>query len=165
VPLRAPGVPARLALTVDPHGTVHVEPGAQTCAPPGCTVMLIGDTTLTALPESGGHFLGWEDGTGSCSDSPTCTFPGSIGTAVVRAKFASANAKAVAITIAGFGPVQAPSRTCTSSCTDYVEPGWQVTLTAGGTFQQWSGDCTGTSSTCNLGTVINDRAVTATFAP
>jgi hypothetical protein len=83
----------------------------------------------------------------------------------VEAWFAPATDKHVNITIVGSGNV-AGVVNCDRSCTLDVTPGQSIDLTPSttGTFVGWSGDCTGTAN-CQLGSVINDRNVTATFTP
>lgn len=173
LPLVGRKVPFSLAVRAY-GGTVRIDPPGVTCTNGTCPVTLPSPTqvTLTAEPEPGGHFLGWfQSLTGTpphpCGSSPTCVLPASSPNSHLIAEFASATAKALSITISGTGEVSAGSMRCTASCTLYTEPGIPVTLSANtsGTFVGWSGDCTGASPTCNLGTVINDRAVTATFTP
>jgi hypothetical protein len=121
--------------------------------------------TLTATPETNGHFLGWFDA--ACGSSPTCTLPAGFSSVQLAPRFASAKAKAIAVTISGTGTVDAGHLgSCSASCTLYSESGSvELTESTTGSFTRWTGDCTGTQTTCNLGTVINDRAVTATFSP
>jgi hypothetical protein len=171
VPLTARYV--KSTLTIDPptFGSVRIDPGGQVCtAPGGAACQATFDTptavTLTATPEANGHFLGWFDP--ACGASPTCNLAAGFASVHLAPRFASAQAKAIAVTIAGTGTVDSGySGSCSGSCTLYAEPGLAVTLTesTAGAFTGWSGDCTGTQATCNLGTVINDRAVTATFSP
>jgi uncharacterized repeat protein (TIGR02543 family) len=172
LPLTARGVPS--SLTVEAYkGTVRIDPVGVTCTNGTCPVTLPSpaDVTLTATPEPGGHFLGWyQTLTGvphPCGASPTCVLAAGFANLHLIARFASAAAKAISITISGTGEVSTYFMRCAASCTVYTEPGNAVTLSARtrGTFAGWSGDCTGTSPSCNLGTVVNDRAVTATFHP
>ncbi|HEY5934381.1 MAG TPA: hypothetical protein VIU61_07100 [Kofleriaceae bacterium] len=174
IPLRSRAMEAQLgvlSVSMSGAGSVHADPIGQTCtAGNTCSYPLASptDVTLTAEPASGAQFLGWSS-PASCGTSPTCVVQaGSPNqTVAVRADFTSANVKAVVITIAGTGTVSGLEPPCSGSCTRWVEPGGAVTLTAQptGAFESWAGDCTGTTPTCNLGTIINDRAVTATFDP
>ena len=71
---------------------------------------------------------------------------------------------------AGTGTVtSSPSGiSCGSACSANFNSGAAVTLTevpgSGSTFSGWSGDCSGSGSTCNV-TMSQARNVTATFAP
>jgi hypothetical protein len=172
VPLTTRGVPSSLELQVYPSGSVRIDPVGVTCpASTSCPITLASPTalTLTALPDAGGHFLGWyETLTGAlhaCGTATTCSLPAVFASLALTARFASPQAKTIAITISGTGTVTSYLGSCSASCTLYSEGG-SLTLgeTTSGTFVGWSGDCTGTS-TCNLGTIINDRSVTATFTP
>jgi hypothetical protein len=82
--------------------------------------------------------------------------------------FASAQAKAVHVTFAGgaTGSVTGALE-CTRSCTGWFEPGTAAALRARtpSTFGGWSGACSGTSKTCDLGAIVNDRDLTAMFVP
>ncbi len=174
VPLTARYVPSTLTIDPPTFGSVRVDPGGQICTAPGgaaCQARFDTPTavTLTATPETNGHFIGWYPmGQAVCGTSPTCTLAAGFANAHVAPRFASAQAKAIAVTVAGTGTVDAGyPGSCSASCTLYSEPGGGLVLTESttGSFMGWSGDCTGTQTTCNLGTVINDRAVTATFSP
>ena len=155
------------------YGSVLIDPPGQLCTSTGtgCTASFDMPTAvkLTAMPEAGGHFLGWyAQPAAACGSDPVCTLAAGFTSVQVAPRFASAQAKAIAVTIAGTGAIDAGyPGSCTASCTLYAEPGAQVILSESttGSFTGWSGDCTGTQMTCNLGNVINDRAVTATFSP
>ena len=175
VPLTARYVPSTITIDPPPTGSsVRIDPAGQICtssggAARGATYGTPTAVTLTAIPESGGHFLGWyAQPASACGTDPGCTLPAGFASVHLAPRFASAQAKAIALTINGTGTVDAGyPGSCTASCTLYSEPGGQVTLTESttGSFTGWSGDCTGTQTTCNLGNVINDRTVTATFSP
>lgn len=128
------------------------------------------DIQLNATPDTGMVFAQWQ---GICSGfASSCTIP-SPADGVVAPRFANANDKKVTISFAGTGQGNVavyttsssfPSQECDSNCTIYVPSGTSVQLKgySASTFVGWTGDCTGTDSLCNLGTVINDRSVTAT---
>jgi hypothetical protein len=171
VPLTARYVRSTLEIDPPTFGSVRIDPGGQICtAAGGAACLATFDTptavTLTATPEANSHFLGWF--APACGSSPTCSLAAGFAAVHLAPRFASAQAKVIAVTIAGTGTVDAGNLgSCSASCTLYAEPGDGVTLTetTTGSFTGWSGDCTGTQVICNLGTVINDRAVTATFSP
>jgi len=134
-----------------------------------CSGLFFADVTLTATPAAGDRFAGWSY---ECGTATTCTLSRrtSEGIAVY---FASASDKAIAVTFAGGAPGKVDVRWetsqvgCMSSCTTYVPAGTHVDLDGDtpSTFGGWTGDCVATTRACNLGTVINDRAVTVTFTP
>ena len=175
VPLTARYVPSTITIDPPPTGSsVRIDPPGQICTSSGggaCGATFGTPTavTLTAIPESGGHVLGWyAQPASACGSDLTCTLPAGFANVHLAPRFASAQAKAIVLTINGTGTVDAGyPGSCTAPCTLYAEPGGQVTLTESttGSFTGWSGDCTGTQTTCNLGNVINDRTVTATFSP
>jgi Abnormal spindle-like microcephaly-assoc'd, ASPM-SPD-2-Hydin/Divergent InlB B-repeat domain len=159
-------------VTIALHG-----PGRVTSVPTGidcgasCTGLFLGTVTLTASPDAGAHFTGWAE----CGAQPTCAVPGNFPSVTLDASFVGADSKAIAIALAGDGKGRIELRdsssdnvitTCAASCTIYVAPGSEIALVAltPETFGGWSGACTGSARDCNLGTIINDRAVTATFA-
>jgi uncharacterized repeat protein (TIGR02543 family) len=174
VPLTARYVPTVVRVDAASYGSTRIDPPGQICTTtsiPDCQAIFDVPTavTLTATPDSGGHFIGWyAQPASACGIDPVCSLPAGSAGVYVAPRFASAQAKAIAVTITGTGTVDGGySGSCSASCTLYTEPGGQVTLTESttGTFTGWSGDCTGTQTTCNLGNVINDRVVTATFTP
>ena len=174
VPLTARYVPSTITIDGPVYGSVLMDPPGQTCtsavgAPCQASYDVPTQVTLTAMPEPGGHFLGWyAQPASACGSDPVCTLAPGFVNVHLAPRFASAQAKAIALTIQGTGTIDGgPVGSCTASCTLYTEPGGQVILSESttGSFTGWSGDCTGTQMTCNLGNVINDRAVTATFSP
>lgn len=169
VPLSARGVPSTISVYLQSPGSVRIDPLGMTCTlGQPCYVTLPTPTalTLTAMPETGGHFLRWSSEATICGTDPVCNLPAGATNVQLFPSFISGAGKTIAVTIVGTGTVQSADQTCTSSCAIYVEPGpVMLTESTTGTFIGWSGDCTGTDSSCELGTVINDRAVTATFSP
>lgn len=173
VPLDTRFVPSSLAITPPVFGSVRIEPLGKLCTSQGVdcrfTLEPPTDVTLTAVPDPGAHFTGWYAPYGAaamCGTSPTCVLTAGF-IVGLEARFASPQAKSIAVAIAGTGTVSGSSGSCSSSCTLYVPSNTQevLTETTSGSFIGWGGDCTGAGSTCNLGTVINDRAVSATFSP
>lgn len=127
---------------------------------------------LSATAADGSWFVGWGVDATPCETASACTVmvPAqsrlmSTGT-LVGVWFALNSDKRIQINIVGTGIVHA-SLYCTSSCTLAATTGqmFPIEESTTGTFIGWSGDCTGTSSTCSLGTIENDRTVTATFSP
>lgn len=167
VPLFARGASPQLSVGVGSVGRVTIEPGDVACDPPGCTLTVAkGQSfTLTATPAVGAHFVAWT--LPDCGTATSCALTIGDTNVGVGATFASAAAKAIAVSIVGQGTVAGDQIACAHDCTMYVEPGAQVQLNASttGAFSGWMGDCMGTNTTCNLGTVLNDRSVVATFAP
>jgi PQQ-like domain/Divergent InlB B-repeat domain len=133
---------------------------------------------LTATPDVGNHFTGW---LGGCGSDPTCagaSLPSPSGHDLVLTHaapyFASAKAKAVTLHITGSGAgdvaddgerVELPV-TCTHDCTMWIEPGTPLALhvQTPSAFGGWSGACTGTDKSCDLGVVTGDRDVTAVLS-
>ena len=132
---------------------------------------------LTETTAAGSEFIGWLRPGDSlflpCGRNQSCTLSAPAPSLFqptsnsIEAWFALSSDKHVNVTIVGAGVIAAPGlATCTSSCTFAVPPGGSFNLTAAtsGTFVGWSGDCSGTG-TCQLGAIVNDRNVTATFSP
>ena len=133
-------------------GTVTANPAVGAYIP-GAVV------TLTAAAASGSTFAGWSDG---CSGTATtCTVTMSANK-TVSAVFNALNSYTLTTGKAGNG-----SGTIFASPTgpSYVA-GTAVTLTAiaeaGSVFTGWSGDCSGTSATCQL-TMSANKTATGTF--
>jgi peptidoglycan/xylan/chitin deacetylase (PgdA/CDA1 family) len=122
--------------------------------------------TLTAVAEAGSSFTEWG---GACSGaSTTCT----VSMSVARSVTATFTLLPVELTVgkAGTGSGAVTSNpagiVCGATCEDEFANGVSVTLTAvaaaGSSFTGWSGECTGTSTTCTV-TLDVARSVTATF--
>jgi hypothetical protein len=135
-----------------------------------CLDNALGTVVLTATADGGSVFAGWSS---FCGTQPTCTIaPGP--SVYLDADFEPAGSKAIAITFAGDGTGRADVytgaaldflTTCTSSCTTYVASGTEVHVFGftPSTFGGWTGACVTSAADCNLGTVVSDRAATATF--
>jgi PQQ-like domain/Divergent InlB B-repeat domain len=126
--------------------------------------------TLTAIPDAGHHFNGWSRG--NCTSEEECTLEPVIATSsgpssiVQDAAFASPSAKRLDVTFAGSGEGMIRGTfNCTASCSGWIEPESRAQLVAGSPsrFVGWSGACSGTSRSCDLGIVVNDLATTVTF--
>ncbi len=132
-------------------GTVAANPFATSYAP-GTTV------TLTAAPDSGSVFAGWN---GACTGTTTCTVTMSANRAV-GATFTALVSYGLTVRTAGTG---SGAITANPAASSYVQ-GTAVTLTAtassGSTFAGWSGDCSGTAAACQL-TMNADKTATGTF--
>lgn len=154
------------------HGTISSNTN-QSCTG-SCTLRFVdGPVTLTATPDAGYRFVGW-NGTTGCTTDPICTLRNNTGYLnEVRPLFVPTSFPQVSITFAGTGqghvlafsgigePVVC-DRSCMISATSATE---SVFLVAASTsrFIGWAGACRGPSIECNLGTATQDRSVTVTF--
>jgi hypothetical protein len=126
--------------------------------------------TLTATPDSGYYFVGWQGG--GCAGASSCSLDLLVG-GTVTAQFAAIEF-ALTTRIAGNGSGTVTDATGAILCgaggtqcgADFID-GTQVTLTATpaahSRFVGWSGDCAGTS-TCTL-TISGSALAIATFVP
>jgi hypothetical protein len=173
IPLAAAGPIPKLTVKTSGSGTVTSNPVGITCGPNStCTGAFYSVPTVTLTATTNVRFNGWNEygeGTVMCGRSTTCVAPSNG--VVAEALFAPVDSMRVSITMAGTGTVRAVWNTgagpravsCTSSCILYLDAPAGMTLTATtGTLIAWSGDCAGTGD-CVLGTIVNDRNVTATF--
>ncbi len=150
-------------------GTVSSSPAGINCGS-DCSETLQDGTsvTLTATPATGSSFTGWS-GSG-CSGTSTCTVVMSAARAV-NAAFAVVPPAffnlAVSKSGTGAGTVTSllAGINCGSDCSEMLQDGTSVTLTAspaaGSSFTGWSGSCSGIS-TCTV-TMNAARTVTAEF--
>lgn len=164
--------PTTFALTVTKAGagtgTVTSSPSGVNCGSI-CSANYSSGTsvTLTAAPASGSTFGGW---TGACSGTSSCTVSMTAARNVTATFNTTATTRALSITKAGAGTgtvTSSPSGiNCGSACSANYANATSVTLTAaaasGSTFGGWSGDCSGTGTTCTL-SMTAARNVTATF--
>ena len=155
-----------LTVSVNGNGTVTSSPGGIDC-PGDCTEAFTGgqSVTLTATPDAGATFLNWS---GDCTGtSSTCVVPMTQARAVTAA-FEVTPPQTLTVSVNGNGTVTSSPGgiDCPGDCTEAFTDGQSVTLTAtpdaGATFLNWSGDCTGTSSTCVV-PMTQARTVTAAF--
>jgi hypothetical protein len=158
----------QLGTTGGGAGTITSSPDV-TCGT-ACIDNALGTVVLTATSAGGSVFAGWSS---ACGTATTCTIaPGP--SVYLLADFELAGAKALTFTFAGAGQGQVqvyvnsglgPQTICTATCTTYVPSGASVVAYGftPSTFGGWSGACVSATADCNLGTVVNDRAATATF--
>lgn len=157
-----------LELTVSGDGDGRVT-GSASCAS-SCDVDLPygSEVVLVARADDGSRFAGWS----GCErqTSSRCTFTMSFDREVT-ARFERIPRFDLTVTRAGAGTGSITSEPSTILCGDLCSASFRdgtiVSLTASpsGTdvFAGWSGDCSGTATTCTI-TMGADRQVTATFA-
>ena len=150
------------------RGTVTSSPAGIDCGA-DCSESLVDGTlvTLTASPATGSSFVGWSAG---CSGTSTCT--------VIMSEAKAVNAAFAVVPLGSFNLMVSKSGTgagtvtsllagidCGSDCSEMLQDGTSVTLTAspaaGSSFTGWSGGCSGIS-TCTV-TMNAARTVTAEF--
>jgi len=159
-----------LQVSVSGAGSVVSTPTGIVCGA-DCAELFATDTdvTLTAVATAGYRFGGWSSDQGDCSGTSDCVI--SMKKArKIKATFDPLPAKAtLTVTKVGSGTVTSSTGgiSCGTDCSESVNVGDQVTLTAvadsGYTLTGWSGSgvtCSG--ATCNV-TVDGAKTVTATF--
>ncbi len=123
--------------------------------------------TLTANPASGSTFTGWSPS--PCAASFAMPANPLTCTATFTLNPPNTYSLNVSKTGTGSGTITSspPGINCGSDCTENYASGTLVTLTAsavsGSTFTGWSGDCSGTATTCTV-TMSGATNVTAAFA-
>jgi subtilisin family serine protease len=125
--------------------------------------------TLTASASSGSVFSGWSGG--GCSGTGSCTVTMSADTTVTAAFNLSSDTFTLSATVTGSASGTVTSSpagiNCGSDCSEVYAVNTDVTLTAtagsGGSFKGWSGDCSGSSTTCSV-FMSAAKSVTATFS-
>jgi hypothetical protein len=123
------------------------------------TSLTLTATAATSSPRS--RFTGWS---GACTGTGSCTVTmdqaRSVTATFVRTFL-------LTVTKSGAGTVTGSGIDCGSDCSERLDDGTNVTLTAdaatGSRFTGWSGACTGTG-TCTV-TMDAEKSVTATFVP
>jgi Fe-S cluster biogenesis protein NfuA len=125
--------------------------------------------TLTAVAAKGSVFAGW---TGACSGTATTCKVTVDGSKAVTAIFnldntpTTVHTLSVTFTGSGSGTITGQGIGCSSDCAEQYTSDTQVTLTAnpaaGSVFSGWSGDCSGTATTCVI-TVDASKNVTVLF--
>lgn len=118
--------------------------------------------TLIAGADDGSMFTGWG---GACTGTGSCTVTVASGLQVT-ASFEKKPILTFTRLGTGSGTVTfLPGRSCYGNCSQYYDPGTEVTLTAqpdfGSDFTGWTGACTGTGN-CNV-TITEAKSVSATF--
>ncbi len=158
-------------------GTVTSSPAGINCTTGTCTYNYDYPTsvTLTATPGNGSDFTGWS---GGCSGTGTCT----VTMDAARDVTATFARHAYQLTLykigTGDGTVvstassvpSAPAINCALGCTfastsfyNNDRPTLTASAPVSSTFAGWSGACTGTNTTCDLGNFNSNQVVTATF--
>lgn len=131
-----------------------------------CTVNLDAGTAvnLTAAPAAGSVFTGWS---GACSGTGACVTTLDQATTVVANFELSATSYSLTVTTTGSGTVTSSPKVkgsinCGKKCSGSFSAGTRVTLTASPKknhrFLGWSGDCSGTSTTCTVDVLGNRNA-------
>jgi uncharacterized repeat protein (TIGR02543 family) len=151
-------------------GTVTSNPTGIDCGTSCSAEYTGGETvTLTADADLGSTFSGWS---GACSGNQlTCVLDMDQDKAATATFSTSVQTYSLTVSKSGSGGGSVTSNPagidCGSSCSAEFTSGETVTLTAeadvGSTFSGWSGDCAGTTSSCEL-TMNKDMNVTATFS-
>lgn len=164
-----PGPPERnIALVIDGQGSVQVDSGAkQTNCDSNCVVSVPDATaTLTALPDTSANF----DQFMGCESSGTneCTLD--VGPwSSVTARFTGGGQARLEVSVSGNGAVNISpdGHECSDFCAYDYDSGTSITLQAEGDFfNQWSGQCSGsTGSQCSfsLGSAGTTGSATANF--
>ncbi|HEX7003949.1 MAG TPA: hypothetical protein VF168_07165 [Trueperaceae bacterium] len=162
-----------LATTVVGQGTVTSSPGGIDCGPDEtCEATFSAGTPVTLTPNeaSGWEFVGWSS---PCADVVNCKITLTEDRSVTATFEKQVVEHNLGLTIAGKGSgsvhIDPVDETCNSDCTEPIDEGQTITLTAhedqGSTFTGWTGDnCNGQNNTCTF--VMNGPAnETATFEP
>ncbi len=153
-------------------GTVASNPAGIEC---GATCKASFETnqkvTLTASPSAGSTFVSWKGCEKGGVNGRQCTVTMDAAK-TVNAKFLTAYDVTVNRVGSGLGKVSSSPGgvLCLSNCastTASFKEGTSVTLSAAPTknyvFTEWTGDCSGSSLTCSLGTLGADKTVGAKF--
>ncbi|HEY3807830.1 MAG TPA: choice-of-anchor D domain-containing protein [Kofleriaceae bacterium] len=158
----------RVALTGSGSGSVASLPTGIACGSTCTGDFPSGvDVTLTATGTAGSVAAGWS---GACSSTTaSCTIV-SPADGLATAEILPSNAHKISIAMAGTGHGFAVvtgstgQPTCISSCTVYVADASEITVYgfSPSTFVGFTGDCTTSTNTCNLGTITADRSITLT---
>ena len=118
--------------------------------------------TLTANPATGSDFSGWS---GACSGTGTCTVNMTITQSVTATFTIQTYTLTVNLEGPGNGTVNGTGISCPGDCSEILNYGTNVTLSAipapGSGFTGWSGACSGTD-TCTVN-MTTTQSVTATF--
>ncbi len=153
-------------------GTVVSSPAGLECGGT-CTASFKENTkvTLTASPSAGSTFVSWKGCEKGGVNGRQCTVTMDKAK-TVNAKFLTAYDVTVNRVGSGLGKVSSSPGgvLCLSNCsstTAAFKEGTSVTLTAAPTknyvFTEWTGDCSGSSLTCSLGSLGADKTVGAKF--
>ncbi|MBI3802256.1 MAG: hypothetical protein HY282_00650 [Nitrospirae bacterium] len=153
-------------------GTIGSSPAGISCGGTCSASFTVGTSiTLTATPASGSTFAGWSGG--NCSGTGTCVVT-LDGAQEITATFNPPNSFTVTVNKTGNGIVTSTDPdgmsgiNCGDICTSGpLKPSASVTLLAtprpGAPFLGWSGDCSGSQTTCSL-TMDKNKFVNAVFS-
>ena len=149
-------------------GTVTSVPAGITCGP-ACSASYASGTvvSLTATPTAGFSFSGWS---GGCTGTATTCTTSMIAAKTVTATFVAVTPTNPVLTVTktGSGTVTSSPAgiNCGTACSAPFAKGASVKLTAtpasGFKFANWSGGCTGTSTTCTT-SMTASKSVVANF--
>ncbi|NEX15358.1 MAG: hypothetical protein C1943_01660 [Halochromatium sp.] len=154
-------VDLRVSLSGTGSGTLTSDPPGINCGNDCFASYAPGtEVTLTAIPAAGSHLTGWSQT--NCGAANTCTLR------LNSAQTLSVTFESEPIITYPIQTSVSPSASGSLSCTpNPVSPGGTSTCTAtpnsGYTFVNWSGDCSGTSSSCSISNVTSAQRVTAHF--
>src|ERR1041384_5852053 len=155
-----------LTVTASGSGSVTSAPAGVSCRAAVCSTGFAPGTavTLTAHPDAGASFTGWD---GACTGTQlTCSVTLSADASATATFSSAANSHQLTVTVSGIGTVTSSPAgiSCPGQGAASFAINASVTLTAnpqaGSTFNGWSGACTGTS--CAV-TMSQDQAATASF--
>lgn len=163
----APALFTSLQVTKNGKGTVTSTPTGILCGNSCFANYPLGTVvTLTATPDSGSNFLGWNDN--NCGKTPTCKLTvNSLALRNITANFQPAPTLTIVKSGAGNGTVVSlpVGIYCGTQCTTNFQSSQQVTLfplpAQGSLFFKWNGACTGSGS-CLI-SMDAAKSVTAVF--
>jgi hypothetical protein len=155
-------------------GTVVSNPGGIECGGKCNASFTEGSkVTLTASPQLGSTFVSWKGCEKGGVNGRQCTVTMDKAK-TVNAKFLTAYNVEVTRVDSGLGKVSSSPGgvLCLSNCASTraaFKEGTSVTLSAAPSknyvFTEWTGDCSGSSLTCSLGSLGEDKEVGAKFTP
>jgi len=154
-----------LIVTKSGGGTVSSSPAGINCGT-DCSGDYLSGTlvTLTAIPENGSTFTGWNGE--SCSGNANTCIVSMTAFKAMNATFSTAYPLVVTKQGTGSGTVisNLSGISCGTDCSAYYASGISVTLTAtvltGATFSGWGGGCAGNNESCT----VNVAALTSVIA-
>ncbi len=160
-----------LTVTIEGQGQVTSNPTGIDCTETCSESFDRGSQiTLSAIPQEGYHFSGWE-GKG-CAAATTCTFNLAGATTSILAKFEQDSTQTMTeltVTIEGQGQVTSNpvGIDCTETCSESFNQGSQIVLTAtpaaGYRFDSWEGQGCAAATTCTFDLSGTAASVLARF--